>query len=267
MQGGYVQQPRRCNHAELVQANVFAGFWPRRKTGVCIGAPVVGRHLPWPIKLYLPLERRSKRKLRGPGSPSCPLPRPRIRQGSHWPVSSHRPIPVGGSAWYLWTRAEDATPRQWASRSGARIWAPRRICWGCRDFRLRFVRFNVLYEFIQSQEIVRRVDADLDLRRIWSKAWSTSPSSPCRLKVRSRASRILAAYGRICDGGTGLIELRVLAFDAESAQRIGQTILDEAGVMINRLTAIAREDTTRYAEDDLVAEARLKAAEEACLSV
>jgi capsular polysaccharide transport system permease protein len=53
------------------------------------------------------------------------------------------------------------------------------------------------------------------------------------------------------DAGTGLMEVRVLAFDPVEAQAISTALFDESSAMINGLTAIAREDATRYAREDL----------------
>ena len=66
------------------------------------------------------------------------------------------------------------------------------------------------------------------------------------------------------DAGSGLMELRVLAFDPIEAQGIANAIFDQSTIMINDLSAIAREDATRYAREDLdLAVERLKEAREA----
>ena len=60
-----------------------------------------------------------------------------------------------------------------------------------------------------------------------------------------------------------MIELRVLAFDPVEAQMIAQEIYDVSSDMINELSGIAREDTTRYAREDLeLAAQKLKTARE-----
>ena len=69
------------------------------------------------------------------------------------------------------------------------------------------------------------------------------------------------------DTGSGLIELRVLAFDPADATRIAEAIYAESTRMINELSAIARADATRYAQEDLdLALERLKSAREALTS-
>lgn len=63
------------------------------------------------------------------------------------------------------------------------------------------------------------------------------------------------------DSAAGLLKLRVLAFDAESARRFAQAILDKSESMVNDLSARARTDRTALAQEELErAEARLSAA-------
>ena len=80
---------------------------------------------------------------------------------------------------------------------------------------------DILYEFIQSQEMVETIDARLDLRSIYSKpdgdpwfAFNPDGSTEDLLDYWHRAVKI--HY----DSGTGLIELRVLAFAPEDAQTV-----------------------------------------------
>ncbi len=50
---------------------------------------------------------------------------------------------------------------------------------------------------------------------------------------------------------SGMIDLRILAFDPVDAHTIANAILEEGGILINRLNDIAREDALRYARDEL----------------
>jgi capsular polysaccharide transport system permease protein len=61
------------------------------------------------------------------------------------------------------------------------------------------------------------------------------------------------------DRGSGLVEIRVLAFAPEDAKAVAEVIFQESSDMINQLSAIARADAMRYAEEELArAEDRLK---------
>lgn len=122
---------------------------------------------------------------------------------------------------------------------------------------------DVLYEFIRSQEMVEIVDKHVDINAIYSKHWDVDPlfslwpdaTIEDKLSYWQRMVRI--SY----DQGTGLIELRVLAFTAAEAQLIAREIVSESQKMINSLNKIVREDTMSYALADLDdALARLKLA-------
>lgn len=124
---------------------------------------------------------------------------------------------------------------------------------------------DILYEFVRSQEMVSVIDAQLGLRSLYSRHAETDP-----LFSFDQAGTIedLTAYWqrmvRISyDSGSGLMELRVLAFDPLEARAIAEAIFDESSRMINELSAIARADATRYANEDLErAVERLKTARE-----
>lgn len=111
---------------------------------------------------------------------------------------------------------------------------------------------DILYEFIQSQKLVMDIDAQLDLRAIWSK-----PQGDFIFAIPSAASveelvdywnrMVRISYG----AGSGLIEVEVLAFDPVDAISISQTLFDKSSQMINELSDIARQDSIRYALEEL----------------
>jgi len=122
---------------------------------------------------------------------------------------------------------------------------------------------DILYEFIQSQGLVRQLDAQLDLRRLYSAPYDTDPWFA--FDHDGTIEDLTYYWQRMVkifyDRGTGLIELRVHAFTPEDAQQIAQTIFTNSSAMINNLSAIARDDATRYAREELDrAETRLRAA-------
>jgi capsular polysaccharide transport system permease protein len=123
---------------------------------------------------------------------------------------------------------------------------------------------DVLYEFIRSQEMVRLVDARIDLRRAFGRI-----EDPVFALWPGATIEDLAAYWPrmvkvFYDRSSGLIELRVQAFTPGDAQAIAQAIFDEATAMINAMSSIAREDATRYAREELdKSVARLVAARQA----
>ena len=112
---------------------------------------------------------------------------------------------------------------------------------------------DILYEYIQSQELVQKIDARLDLRKIYSAHYDTDPvfslrpDSSIEELVAYWQKMVLIAYAP----GTGLIEVRVKAFTSEEAHQVAEMIFAESSVMINELSAIAREDAMRYAREEL----------------
>ncbi len=143
---------------------------------------------------------------------------------------------------------------------------------------------DILYKFIQSPELVARVNAQEDLRALWTKpgrSWADSGDDPVfsynpggtwgaifgaaqQDSIEDLTSYWSSRVHVYSDSGTGLIDLEVEAFDPNDAQRLAQLIYSESSDMINRLSAIARDDATRYAEEELAtAVERLKSAREA----
>ena len=124
----------------------------------------------------------------------------------------------------------------------------------------------MLYEFIQSQHLVARIDEKLDLKAIYSKAWPEDPVFA--FNPDGTIEDLLSYWSRVVkvsyDAATGLIELQVLAFSPEDAKSVSEAIVAESTATINALSAVAREDATRYARADLqLAEDNLTAARQA----
>lgn len=175
--------------------------------------------------------------------------------------------PLGLAAWYLDSRAAD----QFESRVGFSVRAeemrsPVEFLGGLSGFSSASSSdTDILYEFIQSQEMVARVDARLDLRAIYGR-----PADDPVFALAAGASiedlqdywaRMVRVY---YDSGTGLIELRAFAFTPGDATAIASAVFEEASAKINALTAISRDDATRYAAAELDrAVARLIAARQA----
>lgn len=134
---------------------------------------------------------------------------------------------------------------------------------------------DILYEFIRSQELVRSIDEQLDLRTLFSGHTAQDPvfgfhteGQRFGLEFDGTIEDLTAYWQRMVrlsyDQNSGLMELQVRAFAPEDAQSIALAIYDESSRMINALSATAREDATRYAREDLdLAIERLKETREA----
>jgi capsular polysaccharide transport system permease protein len=177
--------------------------------------------------------------------------------------------PLGATGFYLWTVASD----QYASNMGFTV--RQEESGSATDLLGGLAQFagggtsgdsDILYEFIDSQDLVARVDAEVDLVSIYSEPWPGDPLFA--LPPDATIEDLLGYWQRMVrmayDRNTGLIELQVLAFAPDDAQAIGQVILAASRDLINNLNATARADTIRYAENDLeMAVDRLKSAREA----
>lgn len=124
---------------------------------------------------------------------------------------------------------------------------------------------EILNAFITSQPLVEQIDAELDLRALYSapeQDWlfRFHPEGTIEDLVRYW-NRMVAVGFR---GDKGLIEVEVRAFDPVTAQSVAERILANSEEMINRLSAEAEEDATRYARAELDrAEAQLRQARQA----
>jgi len=178
--------------------------------------------------------------------------------------------PIAAASWYLYERAVDQygstvgfTVRSEDVSSSADILSGLGSTFGggsaSRDG-------DILYEFILSQEIVRKINDRLDLAGLYAAHYDTDPLMS--YNPQGTIEDLTDFWQRMVrvsyDSGSGLMELRVLAFNPEDAKRIAEAIFDESSTMINALSAIARADATRYAQEDLeLALERLKEAREA----
>lgn len=163
--------------------------------------------------------------------------------------------PVAVAGWYLYERAAD----QYASRVGFAVRSQEAI--NALDALPGLGQglpgsttsdTDILYEFIQSQQLVEEIDARLDLRAMYSKPendpyFSFSPDEPIEDLVEFWRSMVAIYY----DSGTGLIELRVRAFTPEASVSVAGAILESSTALINDLSAEARADSTRYAREEL----------------
>jgi len=173
-------------------------------------------------------------------------------------------LPSGGTGYYLWEVAAD----QYASRMGFSV---RREENGSALEMLNGLTklsgsssndTDILYEYIQSQRLVRDLDNDLDLRALWSR-----PSQDVIFALPEDASiEDLVAYWndmvRLSFGsGSGLLDIEVRAFSPEDAHAIAQALFERSSELVNELSAIARKDSISYARADLdTAQERLKEA-------
>ena len=221
--------------------------------------------------------KRAARRAAGPVEPAPvmvqPIARPARIKTRHWGlITSFAAVvllPFVAAVFYLWAMASD----QYMSTTGFTVRSQE--SGGATELLGGLAQFaggstasdsDILYEFIQSQEMVEAVDAQIDLRAAYSAPWPGDWAFA--LWPDATLEDLVWYWQRIVgisyDSGTGLIQVQAKAFDPDTARAVTTAILKESQDRINTLNNQAREDAMRYARDDLdTAIARLKTAREA----
>lgn len=122
---------------------------------------------------------------------------------------------------------------------------------------------EVIHEFIQSRDLVAKLDAELDLRRRFSLRRDTDPVFG--LKPDAAIEDLVTYWNRMVvpqlNSSNGILTLETHAFTPQDAQAINAAVLRESSDLVERLSQIAQEDAIRQARDELgLATARLKTA-------
>lgn len=175
-------------------------------------------------------------------------------------------LPVAAAGWYLWGVALD----QYASRMGFSVQregtgSAIEILGGITELSGNATSdTDILYEFIQSQAMVRQLNDRLDLAAIYTRPADPVFSMPANPTIEDVEAHWARKVDVFYDTASRLIEVRVLAFTPEDALRISQAIHDASTAMLNDMTTAARADATRYAREELdLAQDRLRGARQA----
>lgn len=177
--------------------------------------------------------------------------------------------PIVLAGYYLWTQAAD----QFASRVAFSVRTEEQssaieLLGGITELSgSSSSDTDILFAYLSSQELVSKVDQDIDLRRVWSRismeqdpVFAFDPTGTIEDLQDHWDRKISIVY----DSSTGLIDLEVLAFDPKDALGVAQEILEECTAMINGLSRVAQEDSIRFTREELSnAVERLKAARRA----
>ena len=224
-------------------------------------------------------------KANAPAAAIRPVAGPYRKRRRHrvafWALIALFVIPVLASGTYLWTLAADQygstagfTVRSDESTSGVDLLGGLTAIGGGSSN----TDAEILFEYIASAELAGRIAEELPLKTWWSAPYGTDATDPVGALIAGGdpvfALRPDATIEALHDywqrmvlvelDSSGLVELRVLAFEPEHARSIARAILDASGELINALSAQARVDATRYAEEELAAaEERLTAARQA----
>ncbi|WP_233253578.1 capsule biosynthesis protein [Paracoccus binzhouensis] len=167
-------------------------------------------------------------------------------------------LPTALWAWYLWARASD----QYVSTVGFSVRKEQSVpsidlLGGLSSFAGSgggsASDTDILYEYIRSQDMVERIDAELDLRTRFSRDWphdfvfAFDPEGHIEDLTEYWQRQVKVLY----DSSTALITLNVSAFTPEDAQQIAAAVFTQSSDKINELSAIAQDDATRLAKQEL----------------
>ena len=199
-----------------------------------------------------------------------PVPQARVQRRHRWIHASFILLviaPLIMAAWYLYTRAAD----QYTSTVGFAVRTEKAgsgldLLGGIPGLSALSSTSSsdtdILYEFLLSQALVAKVDQRLNLREIWSRpendiVFRFDPDGTIEDLTKYWWRMMQVSY----DPGTRLITLQAHAFAPDEARDIAAAVLEESSGMINRLSSIAQEDTTRYAREEFdLAKERLEKA-------
>lgn len=196
---------------------------------------------------------------RRPGPPRRPANRTQARfRFRHWLLLASFVILVAAPTifanWYLHTRAADQYASQLAftikSDEGPTLSTLGAIFGGSTGGAADDA--EVLYGFIQSQNLVKKLQGELNLRERFNRHeetdWWFSLGDDPSIEALTEywKSMVLVSFN------AGIVDVEVRAFDPQDAREIARAVLDESTELINRLSAEAREDAVREARLYLV---------------
>jgi capsular polysaccharide transport system permease protein len=111
---------------------------------------------------------------------------------------------------------------------------------------------SVLYEYIRSGTLAQKLDAKLNLRKYYS---DRGVDYPARLSGDASEERFLDYYRdhivSVSEGLGGYLTIDVHAFDPQFAHAVAAAIVQSCDEMIDQMTARARQDEMKFAEDEV----------------
>ncbi|QYX56872.1 sugar transporter [Roseovarius sp. SCSIO 43702] len=173
------------------------------------------------------------------------------------------------AAWYLYGRAAD----QYGSTFGFAVHSEsetdgsllQRVSGLAAISGVQSSDTDILYEYLHSQALVARIDRELDLRTLWAApendpVFAFDPAGSIEDLTSYWSRMIRVSY----DSGAGIMTIEARAFDPADAQAIAMAIESACSELINRLSAVARQDRLGHAQGELrQAEHRLSDARQA----
>lgn len=111
---------------------------------------------------------------------------------------------------------------------------------------------SILNEYLRSQKLVEDIQADIDLNALYSKP----DFDPVFAFEADKPIEDLVTYFRrmnyvTFDASNGLLDVEAFAFSPDDAQMIATAIMNASRNLVERLSSIAQEDTTKNAKYEL----------------
>lgn len=122
---------------------------------------------------------------------------------------------------------------------------------------------EVIYQYIQSQNMVEAIDKDLDLRSIWSTHqgkdpfFSVNPEATIEDLLTYWSKMVIVRY----DSTNGSLSLQTRAFTADDAVKLNEAVLTWSSQKVEDMSRIAQDDAIKLAREELATSSqRLKEA-------
>lgn len=111
---------------------------------------------------------------------------------------------------------------------------------------------SILNEYLRSQKLVEDVSKKIDLHAFYSlpefdPVFAFDPQKPLENLVTYFQRMNYVTF----DAGNGLLDIESFAFTPDNAQTVATAIMDASRDLVERLSQIAQEDTTRNAKFEL----------------
>jgi capsular polysaccharide transport system permease protein len=110
----------------------------------------------------------------------------------------------------------------------------------------------ILYEYARSATLLHKLDEKLHLREYYS---SSKVDYPTRLSATASNEKFLSYYRQhivnVSEGLGGYLTVDVYAYDPEFVQTLAKATVDACDEMMDQMTARARADEMKFAEDEV----------------
>jgi capsular polysaccharide transport system permease protein len=111
---------------------------------------------------------------------------------------------------------------------------------------------SILNEYLRSQKLVEDIQANIDLKAVYSKpefdpVFAFNADKPIEDLVTYFQNMNYVTF----DAGNGLLDVEAFAFSPDDAQMIATAIMNASSSLVERLSSIAQEDTTKNAKFEL----------------